>query len=85
MAGKHVMIAAHGNSLRSIIMHLDKLTSQEVFYVCFVLPPFQIIRRFGFSTYIAFAMYLHIVYIYVHSKCNVSRKAKTSYNLEQRK
>ncbi|KAL6605927.1 hypothetical protein ACP70R_041580 [Stipagrostis hirtigluma subsp. patula] len=30
MAGKHVMVAAHGNSLRSIIMHLDKLTSQEV-------------------------------------------------------
>lgn len=30
VAGKHVMIAAHGNSLRSIIMHLDKLTSQEV-------------------------------------------------------
>uniref|UniRef100_A0A0E0PV93 phosphoglycerate mutase (2,3-diphosphoglycerate-dependent) n=1 Tax=Oryza rufipogon TaxID=4529 RepID=A0A0E0PV93_ORYRU len=29
-AGKHVMIAAHGNSLRSIIMQLDKLTSQEV-------------------------------------------------------
>ncbi|XP_062233335.1 2,3-bisphosphoglycerate-dependent phosphoglycerate mutase 1-like isoform X2 [Phragmites australis] len=29
MAGKHVMVAAHGNSLRSIIMHLDKLTSQE--------------------------------------------------------
>ncbi|KAJ6801225.1 uncharacterized protein M6B38_198855 [Iris pallida] len=28
--GKHVMIAAHGNSLRSIIMYLDKLTSQEV-------------------------------------------------------
>ena len=24
------MIAAHGNSLRSIIMYLDKLTSQEV-------------------------------------------------------
>jgi len=37
VAGKHVMIAAHGNSLRSIIMHLDKLTSQEVFYVCSVL------------------------------------------------
>ncbi|KAG8072419.1 hypothetical protein GUJ93_ZPchr0006g44834 [Zizania palustris] len=33
VAGKHVMIAAHGNSLRSIIMHLDKLTSQEVIYV----------------------------------------------------
>uniref|UniRef100_A0A0A8Y5I0 phosphoglycerate mutase (2,3-diphosphoglycerate-dependent) n=1 Tax=Arundo donax TaxID=35708 RepID=A0A0A8Y5I0_ARUDO len=30
MAGKHVMVAAHWNSLRSIIMHLDKLTSQEV-------------------------------------------------------
>uniref|UniRef100_A0A0E0A6Z2 phosphoglycerate mutase (2,3-diphosphoglycerate-dependent) n=2 Tax=Oryza glumipatula TaxID=40148 RepID=A0A0E0A6Z2_9ORYZ len=29
-SGKHVMIAAHGNSLRSIIMQLDKLTSQEV-------------------------------------------------------
>ncbi|KAI8550465.1 hypothetical protein RHMOL_Rhmol06G0108500 [Rhododendron molle] len=30
VAGKNVMIAAHGNSLRSIIMYLDKLTSQEV-------------------------------------------------------
>ncbi|XP_047341654.1 2,3-bisphosphoglycerate-dependent phosphoglycerate mutase 1 [Impatiens glandulifera] len=30
MSGKNVMIAAHGNSLRSIIMYLDKLTSQEV-------------------------------------------------------
>ncbi|WOL08685.1 hypothetical protein Cni_G17438 [Canna indica] len=30
MIGKNVMIAAHGNSLRSIIMYLDKLTSQEV-------------------------------------------------------
>ncbi|KAK1592976.1 hypothetical protein Q3G72_033704 [Acer saccharum] len=29
-SGKHVMVAPHGNSLRSIIMHLDKLTSQEV-------------------------------------------------------
>ncbi|XP_022951567.1 uncharacterized protein LOC111454345 [Cucurbita moschata] len=29
-SGKNVMIAAHGNSLRSIIMYLDKLTSQEV-------------------------------------------------------
>ncbi|KAG6495898.1 hypothetical protein ZIOFF_043728 [Zingiber officinale] len=28
--GKNVMIAAHGNSLRSIIMYLDNLTSQEV-------------------------------------------------------
>ncbi|OIV96709.1 hypothetical protein TanjilG_09251 [Lupinus angustifolius] len=30
LLGKNVMIAAHGNSLRSIIMYLDKLTSQEV-------------------------------------------------------
>ncbi|XP_021740154.1 uncharacterized protein LOC110706545 [Chenopodium quinoa] len=29
-AGKNIMIAAHGNSLRSIIMYLDALTSQEV-------------------------------------------------------
>lgn len=30
VAGRNILIAAHGNSLRSIIMHLDKLTSQEV-------------------------------------------------------
>ncbi|XP_078171919.1 2,3-bisphosphoglycerate-dependent phosphoglycerate mutase 1-like [Carex rostrata] len=30
MEGKNVLIAAHGNSLRSIIMYLDKLTSDEV-------------------------------------------------------
>ncbi|POO02825.1 Phosphoglycerate mutase [Trema orientale] len=29
-SGTNVMVAAHGNSLRSIIMYLDKLTSQEV-------------------------------------------------------
>lgn len=29
-AGRNVLISAHGNSLRSIIMYLDKLTSQEV-------------------------------------------------------
>jgi hypothetical protein len=31
------MVAAHGNSLRSIIMHLDKLTSQEVIHRRFCL------------------------------------------------
>ncbi|XVF64741.1 hypothetical protein PTKIN_Ptkin09bG0191500 [Pterospermum kingtungense] len=37
LSGKNVMIAAHGNSLRSIIMYLDKLTSQEVWpFPCFV-------------------------------------------------
>ncbi|CAH9146547.1 unnamed protein product, partial [Cuscuta epithymum] len=30
MAGKHVMVVAHANSLRSIVMYLDELTSQEV-------------------------------------------------------
>jgi 2,3-bisphosphoglycerate-dependent phosphoglycerate mutase len=29
-SGKNVLISAHGNSLRSIIMYLDKLTSKEV-------------------------------------------------------
>lgn len=28
--GRNIMVAAHGNSLRSIIMYLEKLTSQEV-------------------------------------------------------
>ncbi|GFQ03717.1 2 3-bisphosphoglycerate-dependent phosphoglycerate mutase [Phtheirospermum japonicum] len=30
LSGKHVMVVAHANSLRSIIMYLDQLTSQEV-------------------------------------------------------
>ncbi|KAK3011242.1 hypothetical protein RJ639_010697, partial [Escallonia herrerae] len=30
LTGKHVMVVAHANSLRSIIMYLDKLTPQEV-------------------------------------------------------
>jgi 2,3-bisphosphoglycerate-dependent phosphoglycerate mutase len=28
--GKNVLIAAHGNSLRSIVMHLEKLTKEQV-------------------------------------------------------
>ncbi len=28
--GHHVIVAAHGNSLRSIVMHLDKLTKEQV-------------------------------------------------------
>jgi 2,3-bisphosphoglycerate-dependent phosphoglycerate mutase len=28
--GKHILISAHGNSLRSIVMHLDGLSSEEV-------------------------------------------------------
>jgi 2,3-bisphosphoglycerate-dependent phosphoglycerate mutase len=29
-AGKNVIVAAHGNSLRAIVMHLDKLTKEQV-------------------------------------------------------
>ncbi|MBU3758843.1 MAG: 2,3-bisphosphoglycerate-dependent phosphoglycerate mutase [Candidatus Omnitrophica bacterium] len=29
-SGKNVLVAAHGNSLRSIVMHLDKMTEEEV-------------------------------------------------------
>ena len=28
--GKNVLVAAHGNSLRSIVMHLDHLTKEQV-------------------------------------------------------
>jgi len=28
--GRHVLVAAHGNSLRSIVMHLDRLTKEQV-------------------------------------------------------
>jgi 2,3-bisphosphoglycerate-dependent phosphoglycerate mutase len=29
-AGKAVLVAAHGNSLRSVVMHLDQLTREQV-------------------------------------------------------
>ncbi len=29
-AGRHVMIAAHGNSLRALVMHIDALTPEQV-------------------------------------------------------
>ncbi len=29
-AGEHILVAAHGNSLRSIVMHLDRLTKEQV-------------------------------------------------------
>ncbi|OGH56564.1 MAG: 2,3-bisphosphoglycerate-dependent phosphoglycerate mutase [Candidatus Lindowbacteria bacterium RIFCSPLOWO2_12_FULL_62_27] len=29
-AGENILVAAHGNSLRSIVMHLDRLTEQQV-------------------------------------------------------
>ncbi|XP_047256984.1 2,3-bisphosphoglycerate-dependent phosphoglycerate mutase 1 isoform X1 [Capsicum annuum] len=32
-SGKHVMVVAHANSLRSILMYLDKLTAEEVIHL----------------------------------------------------
>ena len=29
-AGKNVLVSAHGNSLRSIVMELDRLTKEQV-------------------------------------------------------
>ena len=55
----------------------------RVMFLAPLLNPFQIIRRFGFSRYIIFTMYLDIAYIYVHSKYNLSRAVKTSYSLER--
>ena len=45
-----------------------------------LLPQFQIIRRFVFSGFIAFAMHLDISYVQIHSNRNV----QTSCNLERR-
>jgi hypothetical protein len=52
------------------------------FYLVF--PLFQIIRYFDFSRYIVFAMHLNIHYVRIHSKSNIFRKTKTSYNMEWR-
>ena len=30
LAGKSILIAAHGNSLRALVMHLDQLSKEEV-------------------------------------------------------
>jgi 2,3-bisphosphoglycerate-dependent phosphoglycerate mutase len=30
LAGKNVLVAAHGNSLRALIMRLDKLSTEEI-------------------------------------------------------
>ena len=30
LAGKNVLVAAHGNSLRALIMQLDKLSPEEI-------------------------------------------------------
>jgi len=60
-----------------------KLSFYVVHYI--ILHPFQTIRRFVFSKLIRcfYDVSRHIVYIYVHDKYKISRKAKISYNLEQ--
>ena len=30
MAGKTILVTAHGNSLRALVMHLDRLSHEEV-------------------------------------------------------
>ena len=47
-----------------------------------ILPLSRIIRHFGIYTFVAFAMYLNITYIY--SQSYEFRKTKTFYNLERR-
>ena len=48
-----------------------------------LLSSFQIIRRFDFSRYTVFAVYLYIYYDKIYRKNNISRKGKMSYNLER--
>lgn len=51
IAGKNVMIAAHGNSLRSIIMYLDKLTSKEVWLYYIWICQNEIFLNFSDQSY----------------------------------
>jgi hypothetical protein len=76
----------HGASQnsKSIVWHFHDVILNPMSLPFIVLHPFQIIRCFGFSWYIAFAMYLDIVYIQMHGKSYVSWKAKMSYNLERK-
>ena len=57
-----------------------------VLYICYILPPFQILRRHVFSRYIAFRTHLdmHHVYLNAYQKLYISRKATMTYNLEMR-
>jgi hypothetical protein len=70
------MVCALGEKASFVehIHHVEKSNAWEVgshpppyqpqFHMnCQVLLPFQIIRRFGFSRYVALTMYLDIVYI----------------------
>jgi hypothetical protein len=57
------------------IVHHNFLNFQKT-----ILPPFQIVGRFGFSRFIDIIMHLDIV---IHNNIYKPRKVKTTYNLEQ--
>jgi hypothetical protein len=49
-------------------------------YLCYIsyllVHPFQTIKRFSFSRYIAFTIHLDMHYVLIQCKTNVSRKTK---------
>ena len=51
---------------------------------CLKTLPFQIVSHTGFYRFIAFIMHLDITYISVHSKNNISKNARITYNLKWR-
>ena len=59
LSGKNVMIAAHGNSLRSIIMYLDKLTSQEVIGILRIVISFSVLNYETKES--KFSFFLHVL------------------------
>lgn len=69
------MIAAHGNSLRSIIMYLDKLTSQEV--KPFVLTLQQLFFLVACSLYKSIVPFLFIYILFSIFKQVISLELST--------
>lgn len=74
LSGKHVMVVAHANSLRSMIMYLDELTSEEVknkihqfqakfLYVCCIYISFGLLYRNRLSTWNCQLEYLCCTYV----------------------
>jgi 2,3-bisphosphoglycerate-dependent phosphoglycerate mutase len=44
MNGKHILVVAHGNSLRSIVMPLEKLTSKQIVSISFATGTIVVYR-----------------------------------------
>lgn len=74
LSGKHVMVVAHANSLRSMIMYLDELTSEEVkneihkfqakfLYICCIYISFHLLYRNRLSTWNCQLEYLCCTYV----------------------